>query len=544
MKKAIQCHSTKTSDLLKFPLKNSNYSKVKSISDLHNYNIKTKNIKGNIETLSINNEKEKMLLLNNNNIIKQNKINPTLNGKNLNKNNIQLQKQIITNQNKKQNSQNKLKKKNLQFIIETEPNKIIRNNSYSKTAASTNNVNTNENIQNNFFKKLINETNLNEIKSISKIESLKNNIFLIKIYSFISNLISKNYKITDLEKNEEIKQQFNTLINKIDLLKNSKNNHINIINADFFDEIELFENRNNSLFYESNNRKLIYKTFFDFFYDILNDIIKLSNELPSEKNSSSENKISSKKIDDLTSKISSLHSKINFSKNYNLDSPVFSTMSIKNNFNENDDNIFFGFEKDNSQLISSFGSDCYQQIIRQTFSKDSSDSNNNKIKKIFIPKNKINNNNIINKNFLVNKSSSTSTIINNDDFSDSEIIINESQFGSIHSKKSISSKLSRRSNSNKENKKSLKRINVQINNDNNNIDRINNNMKNKRSESLNENNKNIIRNIPISTPNIQKLKNQINKKQIIQKPILINQKIIVPNIKNNNNNQENKCLIF
>ena len=367
MKKAIQCHSTKTSDLLKFPLKNSNYSKVKSISDLHNYNIKTKNIKGNIETLSINNEKKKMLLLNNNNIIKQNKINPTLNGKNLNKNNIQLQKQIITNQNKKQNSQNKLKKKNLQFIIETEPNKIIRNNSYSKTAESTNNVNTNENIQNNFFKKLINETNLNEIKSISKIESLKNNIFLIKIYSFISNLISKNYKITDLEKNEEIKQQFNTLINKIDLLKNSKNNHINIINADFFDEIELFENRNNSLFYESNNRKLIYKTFFDFFYDILNDIIKLSNELPSEKNSSSENKISSKKIDDLTSKISSLHSKINFSKNYNLDSPVFSTMSIKNNFNENDDNIFFGFEKDNSQLISSLLSDFYHQIILQTF---------------------------------------------------------------------------------------------------------------------------------------------------------------------------------
>ena len=544
MKKAIQCHSTKTSDLLKFPLKNSNYSKVKSISDLHNYNIKTKGIKGNIETLSINNEKKKLLLLNNNNIIKQNKINPTLNGKNLIKNNIQIQKQITTNQNKKQNSQNKLKKKNLQFIIETETNKIMRNNSYSKTAASTNNVNTNENIQNNFFRKLINETNINEIKLISKIESLKNNIFLIKIYSFISDLISNNYEITDLEKNEEIKQQFNTLTNKIDLLKNSRNNQINIINADFFDEIELYQNKNNSLFHESNNRKLIYKTFFDFFYDIINDIVKLSNELPSEKNSSSENKTSFKKIDDITSKISSLHSKINFSKNYNLDSPLFSTMSIKNNFNENDDNIFFGFEKDNSQLISSFGSDFYQQILRKTFSKDSSDSNNNKIKKIFIPKNKINNNNIINKNFLVNKSSSTSTIINNDDFSDSEIIINESQFGSIHSKKSISSKLSRRSNSNKENKKSLKKINVQINNDNNNMDIINSNLKNKRSESLNEKNKNIIRNIPISTPNIQKLKNQINKKQIIQKPILINQKIIVPNIKNNNNNQDSKCLIF
>ena len=63
MKKAIQCHSTKTSDLLKFPLKNSNYSKVKSISDLHNYNIKTKNIKGNIETLSINNEKKKNVIV-------------------------------------------------------------------------------------------------------------------------------------------------------------------------------------------------------------------------------------------------------------------------------------------------------------------------------------------------------------------------------------------------------------------------------------------------------------------------------------------------
>jgi hypothetical protein len=233
-------------------------------------------------------------LLNNNNIIKQNKINPTLNGKNLNKNNIQLQKQIITNQNKKQNSQNKLKKKNLQFIIETETNKIIRNNSYSKTAASTNNVNTNENIQNTFFRKLINETNINEIKLISKIESLKNNIFLIKIYSFISDLISNNYQITDLEKNEEIKQQFNTLINKIDLLKNSKNNQINIINADFFDEIELFQNRNNSLFHESNNRKLIYKSFFDFFNIMLNDIVKLSNELQIQNNSL-ENKKSLKK---------------------------------------------------------------------------------------------------------------------------------------------------------------------------------------------------------------------------------------------------------
>ena len=45
MKKTIQCHSTKTSDLIKIPIKNGNYTKVKSISDIHNYNSKNKNQK-------------------------------------------------------------------------------------------------------------------------------------------------------------------------------------------------------------------------------------------------------------------------------------------------------------------------------------------------------------------------------------------------------------------------------------------------------------------------------------------------------------------
>ena len=45
MKKTIQCHSTKTSELLKIPVKNENYTKVKSISDIHNFNSRNKIIK-------------------------------------------------------------------------------------------------------------------------------------------------------------------------------------------------------------------------------------------------------------------------------------------------------------------------------------------------------------------------------------------------------------------------------------------------------------------------------------------------------------------
>ena len=123
----------------------------------------------------------------------------------------------------------------------------------------------------------------------------------------------------------------------------------------------------------------------------INDIVKLANELQNQNNLS-DNRTSLKKLDDLTSKISSLHSKINLSKNNNfdnLDSPVFSTVSLKNNFIDEDNNYFFGIEKEGSQLISSFDSDFYQQILKKTFNKESSNSLHNKVKKIYLNKKKI-----------------------------------------------------------------------------------------------------------------------------------------------------------
>ena len=531
MKKTIQCHSTKTSDLIKIPLKSGNYTKVKSISDIHNYNSKNKLIKNQNEGITLLNDKKKHILFNNNilNPKKQHKVNPLLSSlynKSLNKNNIQIQKNLKTNvnQNRKEISSNKYKKNFPKVTIDIDNKFSIKNSSYSKTAASTGNNNPNDNIKNNkidsIFKNLIQETNIRDTQSISKIESLKNNIFLIKIYSFISNLISKNYKLNELENNLELKNQFHNFENKLDLLVNSKGNNINIINADLFDDLYNFNNGNNNIInQESNTRKLIYKTFFDFFDEILNDIVKLSNELPNQNNST-DNKTSLKKLDDLTSKISSLHSKINLSKNNNLDnldSPIFSSISFKNNYSDEDNNYCFGIEKESSQLISSFDSDFYQQIIKKTFSKDSSNSFQNKVKKIYI-----NNNKNENKNNSGNKSSSSSTIIQNDDFSDTEIIVNDSEFGSINSK-SFNSNITKRSNSNKQSKKSIKR-----------------NSNSRRSESSKENIRNSIRNIPIPNITINKLSNQNLNKKIFKNPPL-KQKLInsIINEKKNDN-----CEIF
>ena len=543
MKKTIQCHSTKTSDLLKMPKKNGNYIKIKSISDVHNYNAKNKILKNQNEILKSNNDKKKHFLLDNNilkPLKKKYKQNPLLSSLyNKNKNNIQIQKNLKTyiNQNKKDNLYNKKKKNYPKVFIEIEHKFSMKNNSYAKTAASTGNNNPNENNNDNnnnyinkkkfnnneydlIFKNLINKINIRDIESISKIESLKNNIFLIKIYSFISNLISKNYKPVELENNLELKNQFYNLENKLNIISKSKRAKINIINADLFDEINNYNNnRNNSILHESNNRKLIYKSFFDFFNIMLNDIVKLSNELQIQNNSL-ENKKSLKKIDDLTSKISSLHSKINLSKNYNidnLDSPVFSSLSLKNNINDDEKNNLYGIEKEGSQLISSFESDFYQQIIKKTFSKDSSNSNQNKIKKIYI-----NNNNKKNDNKIKNENSSK--IIQNDDFSDTDIIINDSEFGTINSK-SFSSKISRRSISNKQSKKSIKKK------------LFDKEQNSKRSESSEI--RNSIRNIKILNFPINKLSSQI-KSKISQKPIL-KKKIINPNIKEKNND---KCNIF
>jgi len=551
MKKTIQCHSSKTSDLLKMLKKNENYIKIKSISDVHNYNTKNKLLNNHNEILISNNDKKKHFLLNNNilnQLKKKYKQNPFLSSLyNKKKNNIQIKKNLKTyiNQNKKDNLHNKNKKNYPKISIEIEHKFSMKNNSYAKTAASTgnnvpneNNNNGNKNNNNNgnknnnniqkkinnneyelIFKNLIRKINIRDIESISKIEALKNNIFLKKIYSFIYNLMSKNYNSCELENNLELKNQFYNLENKLNVISKSKGAKMNIINADLFDEIHNFNNnRNNSIFYESNNRKLIYKSFFEFLNIMLNDIVKLSNEIQIQNNTI-ENKNSLKKIDDLTSKISSLHSKINLSKNYNidnLDSPVFSSVSLKNNIIDDENNNLFGIEKESSQLISSFESDFYQQIIKKTFSKDNINSNQNTIKKIYIDNSKKNDNKI--------KNETSSIIIQNDDFSDTDIIINDSEFGTINSK-SFSSKLSRKSISKKQSKKSIKKK------------LFDKEQNSKRSESSEI--RNSIRNIPILNFPINKLSGQI-KSKINQKPIL-KKKIINPNIKDKNND---KCNIF
>ena len=223
----------------------------------------------------------------------------------------------------------------------------------------------------------------------------------MKIYSILNSLISKDYSIFDLEKNLEIKNQFKELSNNIEILNNKKNINYNIINADLFDNTDCFHNENNNILQESNNRKLIYKTFFNFYEQILNDIIKLSNEI------SLNIKSSSIKNEDFL--LSSFNSKINLSENNNTIN-IENSLSFLNSkiikFDLNDEkNIFYGM--DDSKEISSLDNDFYQQILKNSF-KEKNNSRNEGGNK--------------------NLSSSSSTMFDNgDDSSDSEIIENSSE---------------------------------------------------------------------------------------------------------------------
>ena len=194
----------------------------------------------------------------------------------------------------------------------------------------------------------------------------------------------------------EIKKQFKELINKIELFNNNKFLNGNIINADLFGCINNFHNKNNNIFQESTNRKLIYKTFFDFYKNILNDIVKLSNQLPFNK------KYSNKQIEELF--LSSFNSNINLSqKEFENCNSIFSS------YNLNDEkNIIYGL--DDSNEISILENDFYQQIIINSTKK--------------------NNMNYHSRNELKNKNlnSSVSTIMNHCNDSDSEIIENSNDF--------------------------------------------------------------------------------------------------------------------
>ena len=163
---------------------------------------------------------------------------------------------------------------------------------------------------------------------------------MLKVYSFIFDLTSNDYSIFYLENNNEIKQQFKELTNKIEFLNNNKLVNNNLININVIvDKNCNFNNKMNNILQESNNRKLIYNNFFDFYEKLLCDIVKLSNEL-SKKNVKKKNE-----------EIASINSNINFIKNINIeinDNEILSNLNIKETFSHGENNIYYGMDESNN----------------------------------------------------------------------------------------------------------------------------------------------------------------------------------------------------
>ena len=331
-----------------------------------------------------------------------------------NKPTVQLKKLIKTPSSKKEikliNDKKTSKKIMNTNLKDYNHNKLIRgNSSYAGTAVSTangnnvtdNGINTKRN--ENILKHLIENINIKEIEKISNVELLQNNIFLIKIYSFIYNMTSSNYVVSNLINNIEIIQQFKELTNKIDFLNNNKPINYNLINGN------LFYSNENHISFESNNRKLIYKNFFDFFEQMLNDIVQLTNKL---------HKIQNESVIKKNEEIISVNSKVDFNSNLieKSDSHLFSNYSIKDNIIRGENNKYYGM--DDSNGISSVDNDFYQMLLKNSFKDKNNKNNNQETSKINSRNKQINQNS-------QSSSSSSSTIINNDS-SDSDIIVNYS----------------------------------------------------------------------------------------------------------------------
>ena len=240
--------------------------------------------------------------------------------------------------------------------------------SYGNTATTT--VNTENNINNNLvvnnnsdkYNRLVEGTNIKDITAVSKCEMLQNNIFFNKIFMYISELLSSNYSSAELSKNEEIKNQFLKFEQKISNFSNS----VNVINADMLNAMSHSTNNinTNQINKESNIRKEVYKTFFEFYDEICKEIEELSEKLNS-------NNTSLKKIDEVNSKLSSLHSKINFSKN---ESQFLNNNNINNinlNFAMNSNGFSQKPEGVPSILISSLNSEFYQRLLDGSFKNES-----------------------------------------------------------------------------------------------------------------------------------------------------------------------------
>ena len=252
--------------------------------------------------------------------------------------------------------------------IATKSTKPIKSTSQIRTASSygntaTTTVNTENNINNNLvvnnnndkYNYLVEGTNVKNITDVSKCEMLQNNIFFNKIFMYISTLLSSSYSASSLSKNEEIKNQFLKLEQKISNCSKSGN----VINADMLNDIIT-----NQINKESKIRKEIYKSFFDFYDEICKEIEQLSEKLNA-------NNTSLKKIDEVNSKLSSLHSKINFSKN---ESQFLNNNNINNinlNFAMNSNEFSQKAECVPSILISSLDSDFYQRLLDGSFKNES-----------------------------------------------------------------------------------------------------------------------------------------------------------------------------
>lgn len=240
--------------------------------------------------------------------------------------------------------------------------KIKTVSSYGNTATTT--VNTENNVNNNMvvnkYQSLVEGTNIKNITEVSKCDMLRNNIFFNKIFVYISTLLSSNYSSENLAKNEEIKNQFLKLEQKI----SNYSNNVNVINADMLNSMYSNNTSENQINKESNIRKEVYKTFFEFYDEMCKEIEDLSEQLNT-------NNTSLKKIDEVNSKLSSLHSKINFSK---TESQFLNANNINNinlNFAMNSNGFSQKQENIPSILISSLNSDFYQKLLDGSFKNES-----------------------------------------------------------------------------------------------------------------------------------------------------------------------------
>ena len=352
---------------------------------------------------------------------------PSSNQPHLNTSPIKLKKTfnpIIDNNDKHYNPQQPcLKKVTKPISIQTFPvSKVKSLHSYTNTASSTVNseqnntaaFHTNNNNNNNIHK----EGATGDYSSFKKVDIFKNNIFLNKILLCINSLVNPKYSEKDLCKNPELLQKLIALESKNNLIEEKMklqqlNKDVNIINADMIQS-------SNQIAFESEQRKEIYQNYFNFYFDICKDIEMLAQQLEKQNCANSYNNMINnmnsvrnnydnnndnnnnnkhinelKKIDEVNSKLSSLHSVINFSKTESQVLPC----NINNNHLYNNNNVIntntfrnpttipispgsihstFNFNINNSSksnntqtlLISSLGSEFYQKIAEESFKNE------------------------------------------------------------------------------------------------------------------------------------------------------------------------------